>query len=90
VLPLSEHRSGGASNITVSTTLAPAACSRYPEAMADRLLIEPSEALLDAAVESTFPASDPISVDHAFNAAREREERDAGSSPKPLRQSSAE
>jgi hypothetical protein len=83
----------------VSTTLAPAACSRYPEAMAqiyvtegemDRPLIEPSEALLDAAVESTFPASDPISVDHAFNAAREREERDAGSSPKPSRQSSAE
>ena len=33
-----------------------------------------SEALLDAAVECTFPASDPISIDHAFSAAREREE----------------
>jgi starvation-inducible DNA-binding protein len=32
-----------------------------------------SEALLDAAVELTFPASDPISIDHAFQAARERE-----------------
>jgi hypothetical protein len=32
-----------------------------------------SEAVLDGAVESTFPASDPISVDHAFYAARERE-----------------
>jgi hypothetical protein len=32
-----------------------------------------SEAVLDAAVECTFPASDPISVDHAFHAARERE-----------------
>jgi hypothetical protein len=35
-----------------------------------------SEALLDAAVECTFPASDPISVDHAFSAARERERED--------------
>jgi hypothetical protein len=37
--------------------------------------IPASEALLDAAVESTFPASDPIAVDHAFKAARERENR---------------
>ena len=34
-----------------------------------------SEALLDAAVECTFPASDPIAVDHAFKAASERENR---------------
>jgi hypothetical protein len=52
-----------------------------------------SEALLDAAVEFTFPASDPISVDHAFHAARE-EEKDLpratppGSAPtQPLRRS---
>jgi hypothetical protein len=32
-----------------------------------------SEAVLDAAVQCTFPASDPISIDVAFNAARERE-----------------
>jgi hypothetical protein len=43
-----------------------------------------SEALLDAAVEYTFPASDPISVDHAFRTAREREKRAAASS-KPRR-----
>lgn len=36
-----------------------------------------SEALLDDAVEQTFPASDPISVTDAFRAAREREERRA-------------
>ena len=36
-----------------------------------------SEALLDAAVEYTFPASDPISIDHAFRTAREREKRAA-------------
>ena len=39
-----------------------------------------SEAILDAAVEYTFPASDPISVDSAFQAARAREERVADSS----------
>ena len=36
-----------------------------------------SEALLDAAVEYTFPASDPISIDHAFRSAAEREDRAA-------------
>ena len=36
-----------------------------------------SEALLDAAVEQTFPASDPVAVTDAFRAAREREERAA-------------
>jgi hypothetical protein len=36
--------------------------------------IPPSEALLDEAVENTFPASDPISIDHAFNAALDRED----------------
>jgi hypothetical protein len=37
--------------------------------------IPKSEAILDAAVEYTFPASDPISIDHAFKTASEREER---------------
>jgi hypothetical protein len=36
-----------------------------------------AERLLDAAVEMTFPASDPISVEHAFKAASERDEDDA-------------
>lgn len=40
--------------------------------------IPDSEALLDAAVECTFPASDPIAVDHAFKAASERESRARG------------
>jgi hypothetical protein len=42
-----------------------------------RKSIPASEALLDAAVEYTFPASDPIAVDHAFKAASEREGRAA-------------
>ena len=52
-----------------------------------------SEALLDAAVELTFPASDPISIDHAFRAAREQEddslnrEPDAGAASRDPRQS---
>ena len=33
-----------------------------------------SEALLDAAIECTFPASDPIAIDAAFEAARRREQ----------------
>lgn len=37
--------------------------------------VPPSESLLDEAVAFTFPASDPISIDHAFSAAREREQR---------------
>lgn len=32
-----------------------------------------SEALLDAAVEYTFPASDPIAIQNAFERARKRE-----------------
>ena len=32
-----------------------------------------SEALLDSAVEATFPASDPISVQDGFHAKRERD-----------------
>ena len=32
-----------------------------------------SEALLDAAVEYTFPASDPIAIENAFERARKRE-----------------
>jgi hypothetical protein len=32
-----------------------------------------SEELLDAAVEYTFPASDPIAVQNAFERARKRE-----------------
>ncbi len=31
------------------------------------------EALLDSAVEATFPASDPIAVDDGFNAKRKRD-----------------
>ena len=34
-----------------------------------------SEALLDAAVEYTFPASDPIAIQNAFQRARKRERR---------------
>jgi hypothetical protein len=34
-----------------------------------------SEALLDAAVEYTFPASDPIAIQNAFERARSRERR---------------
>lgn len=34
-----------------------------------------SEQILDAAIECTFPASDPIAVQSAFEAACEREER---------------
>jgi hypothetical protein len=41
--------------------------------------IPTSEAILDAAVEYTFPASDPISIDSAYHAARAREERAADS-----------
>jgi hypothetical protein len=41
-----------------------------------------SEAILDAAVELTFPASDPISIDDAFHAARER---DQGHRPRSAR-----
>lgn len=32
-----------------------------------------SERILDAAIECTFPASDPVSIQSAFDAARERE-----------------
>ena len=45
--------------------------------MPQRKRIPSSEAILDAAVEYTFPASDPISVDHAFRAAQKREQDDA-------------
>jgi len=34
-----------------------------------------SEALLDAAVEYTFPASDPIAIQNAFERAKKRERR---------------
>jgi hypothetical protein len=48
--------------------------NRYPaRADMEKRSIARSEALLDVAVELTFPASDPISIDHAFHAARERE-----------------
>src|SRR5690348_7066279 len=39
----------------------------------ERRRVARSEALLDTAVELTFPASDPISIDHAFRTARARE-----------------
>jgi hypothetical protein len=35
--------------------------------------IQESERLLDAAIECTFPASDPVAVNIAFEAACERE-----------------
>lgn len=35
------------------------------------------ERLLDQAIELTFPASDPISVDSAFRSARRRDQREA-------------
>jgi hypothetical protein len=34
----------------------------------------PAERILDRAIELTFPASDPISVEHAFRSARKREQ----------------
>ena len=34
-----------------------------------------SESLLDAAVEYTFPASDPIAIQNAFERAKKRERR---------------
>jgi hypothetical protein len=43
--------------------------------MPERKRVPPSEAILDAAVEYTFPASDPISIDYAY-AAREREQNE--------------
>ena len=43
--------------------------------------IPSSEAILDAAVEYTFPASDPLSVDSAVYAARAREEGAAETQP---------
>jgi len=52
--------------------------------MKDQRAIPRSEALLDAAVEYTFPASDPISVDHAFSTARKREKRSADAGPHPV------
>jgi hypothetical protein len=33
-----------------------------------------AERILDRAIELTFPASDPISVEHAFRAARKRDQ----------------
>ena len=54
--------------------------------MEERTSVLKSEALLDAAVEYTFPASDPISIDHAFRAARERENRgEASATPQAVR-----
>jgi starvation-inducible DNA-binding protein len=53
--------------------MATLASPRYPEIRMEKRSIARSEALLDAAVELTFPASDPISIDHAFLVARERE-----------------
>ena len=32
-----------------------------------------AEEVLDVAVQYTFPASDPISIEHAYNAARRKE-----------------
>jgi len=51
--------------------------------MKDQTPIPRSEAILDAAVEYTFPASDPISIDHAFSTARKREKRSADAAGHP-------
>jgi hypothetical protein len=37
-----------------------------------------SERILDAAIECTFPASDPVAVQSAFEAACEREQQQPG------------
>lgn len=37
-----------------------------------------SERILDAALECTFPASDPVAVQSAFEAACEREQQQPG------------
>ena len=42
-----------------------------------------AERLLDQAIELTFPASDPISVDSAFRSARKRDQREAGAPTAP-------
>lgn len=39
-----------------------------------------AERLLDAAVEMTFPASDPISIEHAYKSASEQDADEAESS----------
>jgi hypothetical protein len=52
---------------------------------ASRITPSSSERILDAAIECTFPASDPVSVQHAFKTAwaleqdRERQAAEGGS-----------
>jgi hypothetical protein len=51
---------------------------KQPVQPADTPVLGPSpssEALLDAAVEYTFPASDPIAIQNAFERAKKRERR---------------
>ena len=42
-----------------------------------------AERLLDEAIELTFPASDPISVDHAFTSAHDKARKKARATPDP-------
>jgi hypothetical protein len=45
-----------------------------------------AERILDRAIELTFPASDPIAVEHAFRSARKREQAQTADKP-PRRES---
>lgn len=42
-----------------------------------------SERILDAAIECTFPASDPIAIQHAFEVACKREGEGPAASARP-------
>jgi hypothetical protein len=46
-----------------------------------------AERALDRAIELTFPASDPIAVEHAFLSASERDRAPPRENPPPRRQS---
>lgn len=51
-------------------------------------VVPTAERLLDHAIELTFPASDPIAVDHAYGAARAGE-RGRADAPATVRRQSA-
>jgi hypothetical protein len=42
-----------------------------------------AERILDRAIELTFPASDPIAVEHAFRSARKLDQTRSRKNPKP-------
>jgi hypothetical protein len=62
-------------NILRSDRLASAALLGLPSQMP---CPQESERILDAAIECTFPASDPIAVQSAFEAACARQDREFG------------